>query len=118
MKQMTNWLDKINNAKKMVIKLKRKADTKLEKAKLKRVQAKATEIKGLDKRLKELKKQEVTASKREEIYKLEKKLTTSGKILTVLEKGAKVTIQQGGKLAKGYGKSLNKTGTRKGKKRR
>lgn len=115
---MTNWLDKINNAKKMITKLKRKADTKLEKEKLKRVQAKATEIKGLDKRLKELKKQEITASKREEIYRLEKKLTTSGRLLGILETGAKVAIQQGGKLAKGYGKSLTKSDTRTRKRRR
>lgn len=89
-----NWMDRIKSVKKLATKIKRKADTKIEKEKVKRAQQKADEIKAIDSRLKELKREEQTQAKRDKIAKLEKKLTTSGKAMTLIESGLKQIQKQ------------------------
>ena len=104
-----NWKQKMKDVKELTSKLKTKVDTKLEKEKIKMANRKIDEIKSIDARLAELKNDEKTQRKREQIAKLEKKLTASGKVFTALESGLKMIQKQSRKRATKKPRKTSKT---------
>lgn len=88
---------KIKKVERKVNKIKNKADKARAKAQIKSAEEVANQLKGAEKRLKELKDMDAVRRKKEEISKLESKLTMKGQLMTTLNEGIGFIVKEGKK---------------------